>query len=197
VYRWTSGFQRVHPPNKSLHSTFGQFRRKNYVTSIRYNFWFHQSYKVQIHVIVSEFQFPLRIVFSVIKELINNNLKCNFLVCDFNVRIFLPSPSQAHTTLDKNSSLPLLSRNQLLPICHYSRDNLVTVSKENFGLLAPAITTLLSSLLTPRHPRDTEGVRRNFSESVQEHGEVEPQCETRGSHRSTAQRQGATQLQVT
>jgi hypothetical protein len=35
---------------KSLHSTFDQFRRRNYVILIKQNFWCHHPYKVQIHV---------------------------------------------------------------------------------------------------------------------------------------------------
>jgi hypothetical protein len=57
-----------------LHSAFDQFTTKNYFTSINYNFWCHQPYKVQIHISVRKIYFPLSIVFNVIKELINNNL---------------------------------------------------------------------------------------------------------------------------
>jgi hypothetical protein len=97
------------------------------------------------------------------------------------MRILLPCPSQARRTLDKNSSLSLLSRTQLLPTFPYLRDILVIVGEKNICLLAPTLTTLLPSHLTSRHPRDKEGVPCRNSEGVQEHGEGEqPHRERKG-----------------
>jgi hypothetical protein len=93
-------------------------------------------------------------------------------------------------TLDKNSSLLLLSTAPLLLAFPYLPDTLVTVNEKNPYLLAPAITILLPSQVTPRHPRDREGVQCNFSEGIQEHSEGEQQRERRGSTEVTEQQKG-------
>jgi hypothetical protein len=84
-------------------------------------------------------------------------------------------------TLDKNSSLTLLSRTQLLPTFPYLRDILVIVDEKNRCLVAAATTILVPSHVNSRHPRDRQC---NFSEGVQEHGEGEQQRE------ATEQRKG-------
>jgi hypothetical protein len=93
-------------------------------------------------------------------------------------------------TLDKNSSLPLLSRIQLLPTFPYLRDILVIVYEKNPSLPAAATTILLPSRLTSRHPRGRKGVQCNFSEGVHEHGEGEHQRERWDSQRSNRTTKG-------
>jgi hypothetical protein len=105
---------------------------------------------------VQKIQFPLRIVFSVIKKWINNSW---YGVRDGSIRIFLPCQSQARKTLGENSSLPFLSRIQLLPTLPYLRDTLVIVGKQNPCVLAPTTTILLPSHVTYRHRREREGVQ--------------------------------------
>jgi hypothetical protein len=51
---WISEFQSLFSI-RSVHSAFEQVRRKNYVTSIKYNFWCYKPYKVQIHLSVRQF----------------------------------------------------------------------------------------------------------------------------------------------
>jgi hypothetical protein len=54
---------------------FRPIQKQDYVTSIKYHFWCYKPYKVQITISVRKINFPLSIVFSIMKELINNKVQ--------------------------------------------------------------------------------------------------------------------------
>jgi hypothetical protein len=76
----------------TFHSSFDQFRRKNYVTSIKYYFWCYKPYKDQINVSVRKILFRY-VQCSALSN--GQSAKSWSGVSDCNVRNLLPCPARA------------------------------------------------------------------------------------------------------